>query len=151
MSDGVLLLDVNLLVALFDPDHVHHDLAHDWFEDNHTRGWATCPFTENGFIRVIANPKYPGGPERPELLVTRLHRFCASRHHHFWPEAVSLTDPAVFNAGFLHGHRQVTDVYLLGLAKTMGGLLASLDRTIPWKAVVGGHEGLLEVIAPAST
>ena len=54
----VALLDVNLLVALFDPDHIHHDLAHDWFEDHHRSGWATCPVTENGFVRVLANPAY---------------------------------------------------------------------------------------------
>jgi toxin-antitoxin system PIN domain toxin len=148
MSSGVLLLDVNLLVALFDPGHVHHEQAHDWFEDNRARGWATCPLTENGFVRVISHPRYPGGPERVEMLVSLLHTFCETRHHHFWPDAVSLTDPALFNAAFLRGYTQITDVYLLGLAKKMGGVLASLDRTIPWKGIVGGHEGLLEVIAP---
>lgn len=147
---GGVLLDVNLLVALFDPAHVHHDLAHDWFEDNHERGWATCPVTENGFVRVIANPKYPGGAERAELLVSRLQAFCRNRHHRFWPDAVSLTDPAIFHAAFVRGHAQVTDVYLAGLAKKMNGRLASLDRSLPWKAVVGGEPDLVEVIAPAS-
>ena len=149
MTDAPVLLDVNLLVALFDPDHTHHDLAHDWFEDNHARGWATCPVTENGLVRVISNAGYKGGAERPETLVTGLRRFCASRHHQFWPDAVSLTDPAIFNAGYLHGHRQLTDVYLLGLAKRMDGRLATFDAAIPWKAIVGGQPDLLEVIAPA--
>jgi predicted nucleic acid-binding protein len=54
----IALLDINVLVALFDADHVHHDFAHDWFTDHHERGWATCPITENGFIRVVSNPKY---------------------------------------------------------------------------------------------
>jgi hypothetical protein len=141
---------VNLLVALFDPDHVHHDLAHDWFEDNRGRGWATCPVTENGFVRVIANPKYPGGAERAEVLVGRLQAFCRTRDHHFWPDAVSLTDPMLFNPGFLRGHGQVTDVYLLGLAKKMNGRLASLDRSVPWKAIIGGRPDLLEVIEPSA-
>jgi predicted nucleic acid-binding protein len=52
------LLDVNVLVALFDPDHVHHEVAHDWFADNGPRGWATCPLTESGFVRVVSNPSY---------------------------------------------------------------------------------------------
>jgi uncharacterized protein len=148
-SQGVLLLDVNLLVALFDPGHIHHDVAHDWFAGNHARGWATCPVTENGFVRVVAHPKYPGGPERANDLVSRLRTFCATRHHHFWPDAVSLTDPAIFDTTFLRGYAQATDLYLVGLAKRMGGRLASLDRAIPWQGIVGSDEGLLEVIAPA--
>lgn len=143
-----VLLDVNLLVALFDPDHVHHDLAHDWFEDNRARGWATCPLTENGFVRVVSHPKYPGGAERAEVLVDGLRRFCASAHHQFWPDAVSLTDRSVFLAGFVTSHRQLTDLYLLGLARKMSGRLATFDRSIPWKAIVGGSADLLEVIAP---
>jgi toxin-antitoxin system PIN domain toxin len=143
----VRLLDVNLLVALFDPDHVHHDLAHHWFEDHHAEGWATCPVTENGFVRVASHPKYPGGAERVEVLVNGLRRFCKSRHHHFWPDAVSLTDPAIFNAAVLRGHGQITDLYLLGLARKMGGRLVTLDRTTAWKAIVGGSEDLREMVS----
>ena len=150
-AGGGVLLDVNLLVALFDPDHVHHDLAHDWFEDNHLQGWATCPLTENGFVRVIANPKYPGGAERAEVLVSRLQAFCRNRHHRFWTDSVSLTDPGLFHASFVRGHAQVTDVYLLGLAKKMNGRLASLDRSVPWKAIVGGSANLVDVIGPAAS
>ena len=146
----VRLLDVNMLVALFDPDHVHHDLAHDWFEDHREQGWATCPVTENGFVRVVSHPKYPGGAEQVESLVNRLRTFCASRHHHFWQDGVSLTDPAIFNAAFVRGHNQLTDLYLLGLAKKMGGVLVSFDRAIPWKGIVGGDASLLEVIAAAA-
>ena len=146
---GVALLDVNLLVALFSPDHVHHDLAHDWFEHNRSRGWATCPITENGFVRVLANPASQSGISRAQALIAGLKKFCASPHHHFWKDEVSLTDPALFDAAFLRGYRQLTDVYLLGLVKKMGGRLATFDRTIPWKAVVGGRPDLLEVISLA--
>jgi hypothetical protein len=145
-----LLLDVNLLVALFDPDHVHHDLAHDWFEDNRPRGWATCPITENGFVRVVSNPTYAGGSERPDVLVEMLRRLGKTKHHHFLSDAVSVTDPTIFHAGFLAGHRQLTDVYLLGMAKTMSARLATFDRSIPWKAIVGGGPELLEVISPVA-
>ena len=148
-ADGALLLDVNLLIALFDPAHVHHDLAHDWFEDNRARGWATCSATENGFLRVLSNPAYPGGGTRCETLVGLLKKFRASGHHHYWADAVSLADPSLFNVTWLRGHRQVTDVHLLGLAWTMRGRLATFDRTIPWKAIVGGQPELLEVISPA--
>ena len=144
------LLDVNLLVALFDPDHVHHELAHDWFADNHASGWATCAVTENGFVRVLANPGYGAGISRPAELVHRLHLFCASGHHVFWADSISLQDKKIFNPAFIRGHRQVSDVYLLGLAKKMGGCLATFDRSIPLGAVIGATRDTLAIVSGAS-
>jgi uncharacterized protein len=141
------LLDVNVLVALFNPDHIHHDAAHDWFAEHHTDGWATCPITEQGVTRILANPKYWAEFERTASLVDRLRKFCASRHHHFWPDAVSLRDEALFNLSHISGHRQLTDVYLLGLAKKMRGRLATFDQTIPLKAVIGASKDMVAVIA----
>jgi toxin-antitoxin system PIN domain toxin len=143
------LLDVNVLVALFDPDHVHHELAHDWFAENQAAGWATCSVTENGFVRVLANPAYGAAVTRPSALADRLRRFCTSRHHQFWTGTVSLRDERLFDLAFLGGHRQVTDVYLLGLARTKEGCLATFDRTIPLKAVKGASRATLAVIGPA--
>ena len=140
------LLDVNLLVALFDPNHVHHDLAHDWFADHRADGWATCAMTENGFVRVLANPKSSGGARPPEL-VQRLQVFCASGHHTFWADTISLREKQIFNPSFIGGHRQVTDIYLLGLAKKMGGYLATLDRGIPLGAVIGASRDTLQIIS----
>ena len=94
---GLWLLDVNVLVALFNPDHIHHDTAHDWFAENHTSGWATCPLTEQGVVRILANPKYWSEFERTSALVERLAKFCSSRHHHFWSDTVSLRDRALFD------------------------------------------------------
>ena len=142
------LLDVNVLVALFDPDHVHHELAHDWFERRRTRGWATCPITENGFVRVLSNPGYGGPALRPSELVDRLSRFCASGHHVFWPDDVSLRDADLFTIRLVTGHRQLTDIYLLGLARRHRGTLATFDRTIRVTALAGEARAALEVIAP---
>ena len=146
--DQVALLDVNVLVALFDPDHVHHELAHDWFADHRAFGWATCPVTENGFLRVLSNPAY--GHERlpPERLLKGLRKFRASGHHAFWPDAVSLCDERLFNLSLAAGHRQLTDISLLGLATTMKGCLATFDRTIPTRAVTGASSETLRIIAP---
>jgi hypothetical protein len=144
----IALLDINLLVALFDPDHIHHEIAHDWFADHRANGWATCPVTENGFVRVTANPAYGGPVHRVAQLVERLRTFCASGHHHFWPDAVSLTDEMLFNPTFIRGHRQVTDIYLLGLAFRMKGRLATFDRTIPLESVRGITRDTLQIVAP---
>jgi toxin-antitoxin system PIN domain toxin len=147
---NVALLDVNVLVALFDPAHVHHELAHDWFEDHRAQGWATCPLTENGIVRLLTNPKYVAPAHRPDDIVDRLRAFRGSGHHHFWPDAVSLADARVFNPSFIRGHRQVTDIYLLGLAKHARGCLATFDRTIPLGAVMGASKAIVQVIGPAA-
>ncbi len=146
---GAALLDVNVLVALFDPAHVHHEVAHDWFADHRTGGWATCAITENGFVRVVTHPAYAAGEPRPTAIVGLLRKFCASGHHHFWADGISIRDETVFDPSFIQGHRRLTDVYLLGLAKKMHGRLATFDRTIPLKSVVGAKAGLIQVIATA--
>ena len=143
------LLDVNVLVALFDPDHIHHDLAHDWFADNCSHGWATCPLTENGFVRVLANPASGGPVARASELLSRLEMFCRAEDHQFWPDAVSLRDQTQFDPAMVTGHRQLTDIYLLGLARAHGGRLATFDRTIPMKAVIGATALTLAVIEPS--
>ena len=142
------LLDVNVLVALFHPDHVHHEVAHDWFADNRPHGWATCPITENGCLRVLAALVRDGDPaeSRPTSLAARLRQFCASGHHQFWPDSVSLRDERVVDAALIGGHRQLTDVYLLALATKMGGRLATFDRTIPMAAVAGATREALAII-----
>jgi hypothetical protein len=145
----VALLDVNVLVALFDPDHVHHELAHDWFADDGRHAWATCPMTENLFVRVLSNPAYGGAIARAPDLIGRLRRFCASGGHVFWEESLSLCDGAVFDTAMAAGHRRLTDVYLLGLARSRGGRLATFDRSIPARAVRGASAADLAVISAA--
>lgn len=143
---GPALLDVNVLVALFQPDHPHHETAHDWFADTHVDGWATCPITQNGFVRIFANPRH-GALNRPVDLLNHLASLCRSKHHVFWPDSVSLTDDKLFNAGVIRGYRQLSDIYLLGLAKKMGGYLATFDAGIPLSAVIGATRNTIAVIA----
>ena len=109
---------------------------------------ATRPITGNGFIRVLSNPAYGLADSRPEALLRRLATFRGSGHHAFWADDVSLADARCFALPFLGGHRQVTDVYLLGLAHAHGGCLATFDRTIPIKAVIGATAESLAVIRP---
>jgi toxin-antitoxin system PIN domain toxin len=141
------LLDVNLLVALFEPDHPHHEVAHDWFSDHQERGWATCAMTQNGFVRILAHSREGPAMHRAADLVRHLRQFCASKYHTFWQDSVSLTDETLFNLSLIRGHRQITDVYLLGLAKKMGGYLATLDSSIPVSAVIGASRSTIAVIA----
>jgi toxin-antitoxin system PIN domain toxin len=142
----VALLDVNVLVALFDPDHVHHEAAHDWFAGNREAGWATCPLTENGLIRILSNSAYSGAHEAPWAIVVRLRTFCESGGHAFWADEVSLRDARIFRKAGPATHQKVTDIYLLGLATSKGGRLATFDRGIPLTAVIGAERGHLEII-----
>lgn len=148
----VALLDVSLLIALFDSDHVHHEAAHDWFADHHAYGWATCALTQNGFVRILANPRYPATViYRPAELLHHLQQFCGSKHHVFWADSVSLTDAKIFDAALIRGHRQVTDVYLIGLARKMRGYLATCDAGIPLSAVAGATRDTIAVISAGNS
>ena len=131
--NGPALLDVNVIVALFDPNHIHHDPAHQWFAEHRASGWATCPLTENGVIRVLSSPAYSSVAERPQEVARRLAAFMASGGHVFWPDDLSVCDARLFD--LTSGHRQLTDVYLLGLATAHAGSLVTFDRSVPLKAV----------------
>jgi toxin-antitoxin system PIN domain toxin len=143
---GAALLDVNVLVALFDPDHVHHQAAHDWFADHRDEPWATCAVTEAGFMRVVGNPSYGSPVQSTADLIPLLRKFCSSRRHQFWGETVSFRDDRLFRPAYIRGYRQLTDIYLLGLTKRMEGRLVTFDSTIPIKAVVGATTTHLHVI-----
>lgn len=144
----VHLLDVNLLVALFDPTHLHHDAAHHWFEDARQHGWATCPITENGFLRVLSNPAYPGRRTTVAAAADRLRTFQASGGHEFWPGDVSILDSRVATVSHLTGHREITDAYLLALAVHRDGRLATFDRNLRVAAVPGARMDQVTVLAP---
>lgn len=144
---SVSLLDVNVLVALFDPAHPNHEDAHQWFGRNRRRGWATCPITVNGCVRVLSSPAYPTVEATPDQVVSRLRVLCASPGHHFWSDPVSLLENSLFRPQMITGHQKVTDVCLLGLAVRHHGKLVTFDRSIPLKAVVGAGSHHLELIA----
>lgn len=140
------LLDVNVLVALFDSAHVHHDAAHRWLLAVGLSSFATCPLTENGFVRVVSNPVYPTARISAADAVARLKTFCALPGHVFWSDNISLTDATLFDIVRLQGHQQITDLYLTGLASHKGGKLATLDRRISVAALAGASADILEVI-----
>jgi toxin-antitoxin system PIN domain toxin len=143
------LLDVNALIALLDSDHVHHETMHHWFSGHAREGWATCPITENGVVRVLSQPAYPSGQRGPAEVIRILHRLKTSHHkfHQFWPDEVSITDESLFRAAYIVGSRQATDAYLLGLAARRRGKVVSFDRAMPWQGVHEGAANLVELPA----
>jgi len=134
------LLDVNVLIALSDPMHLHHEAAHHWFAVGGRASWATCPLTENGFVRITSHPSYPNRPGDASLVLVLLRQLCGVEGHLFWPDEVSIRD--VLPPDAVLTHNQVTDVYLLGLAVARRGKLATFDRRIESVAVPGGSAAL---------
>lgn len=125
------LLDINVLVALFDGSHVNHEAAHVWFGGTVRESWATCPLTENGCIRVLSNPAYPSIQASPNDVMIRLARFCSQHSHVFWADDISiLTELEEETRALLPGHLQVTDFYLAALAHHYGGRLATFDGSL---------------------
>ncbi len=130
------LLDVNVLIALLDEAHVHHRLARDWLSRNIRFGWASCPLTQNGCIRILSQAAYPGALA-PAAVADRLALATATRWHEFWPDAVSLLDPKLIDWKAILGSRQVTDAYLLALAVSRNARFVTFDRAVPRAAVRG--------------
>src|SRR3989338_6665630 len=132
------LLDVNVLIALLDAGHVHHGLATSWMESEISHGWASCPLTQNGCIRIMSQPKYPGSLAAAQV-ADRLAEAANSPDHEFWPAGGNMFSGGVLDWSRVLGHRQVTDVYLLALAVHHGGRFVTLDRRIALDAVKGAR------------
>jgi uncharacterized protein len=139
------LLDVNLLIALLDAAHVRHAEARAWLEANIEQGWASCPLTQNGCIRILSQPAYPGS-QPPAVVAARLGEATEAPWHTFWPDDLSLLDAEWVDWRHVLGSRQLTDIYLLALAVRQGGRLVTFDRAIPLAAVPGARKAHLELI-----
>lgn len=132
------LLDVNVLVALIDPGHVAHDDAHNWFERTGREDWASCPLTENGVIRIVGHPRYPNTPGSPAAVAEIVSAMRNLPGHNFWPDDFSLVGSDDVDPTRILTSAQVTDTYLLALACSRNGRLATFDRRLSVAAVRGG-------------
>lgn len=140
------LLDLNVLIALIDQWHARHQEAHQWFQAIAGATWATCPFTENGLVRIISSPGYPTPLPSIDHAGELLSLFCQDTNHTFWPDELSILDHSIFDLTKLTGHKQFTDLYLAGLAQHNGGKLATFDQSIPVAGLVKASSDVLELI-----
>ena len=136
------LLDVNVLLALMDEAHVHHAEAHSWFDRDGREAWATCPITQNAVLRILGNSRYHNTPGPPHVVLPILRMLCESPGHCFWSDDVSLLGNGVLDAARLLTTADITDTYLLALARAHGGKLATLDRRLKTAAVPDGQASL---------
>ncbi len=140
------LLDVNVLIALLDAGHLHHERAMSWLAREATHGWASCPITQNGCLRILSQPGYPN-PLPVAAVAERLAEATTHPAHAFWPDDVSLLDTGVLAWQLMMGHRQVTDAYLLHLAVRNEGRFVTFDQRITVDLVSDATPAHLVILA----
>ena len=141
------LFDINVLIAIIDPAHVFHESIHRWLQIHVGETWATCPLTENGFVRILAQPAYRSGPFTAVEAIDALARMKAvpDRKHVFWSDTISICDGSVVRANRIAGPKQITDVYLAALALRNKGRLVTFDGGVAWQAVAGAEANLITI------
>lgn len=136
------LLDVSVLIALIDQNHIAHAITHNWFAREGRTSWASCAITENGVLRIVGHSRYPSATTSPAAVAPILATVLAQGRHQFWAEDLSLMTSPIIDREMVKTSGQVTDTYLLALAVSRGGALATLDRRLSPRAVRGGAAAL---------
>lgn len=139
------LLDVNVLIALLDSAHVHHRLAMEWLGDNIKQGWASCPLTQIGCVRIMSQSAYPNRQPAAEV-ARRLRTAAEDRHHEFWKADLDLLGKESVDFSSVLTSRHVTDLYLLALTTQRHGRFVTFDRHVPLAAVPSAEPRNLVVI-----
>jgi hypothetical protein len=140
------LLDVNVLIAMAWPNHVHHVAVLDWLGAPGTIPFATCPVTQSGFIRVSSNARAIPAARSPREAQALLRQITELPGHSFWHDDVDLAGDARVAWDRVGGHAQVTDAHLLAIALRHSGRLATLDRGIVDLVPAGAQPGCVLVI-----
>ena len=131
------LLDVNVWIAFLDEAHVHHPTVLAVMEQKELKV-ASCPLVENGVIRILNLPGYSKfGPVGFERVSNKLQEICGEMDYEFWHDSVSMRTAGLIDWSRVLGHNQITDIYLLALAKANHGCLATLDHRVALSTVVG--------------
>ena len=145
------LPDVNALLALLDPMHVHHDAAHRWYEEHAPLRMRMCSHVENGVIRVASQPKYPNCLGTSGRVRQVLQEFVRSVNADSCDHDISLLDDGILLIPGLLTPSRIADLYLLALASSHTARLATIDQRIPAEAVRGGREALGVIPVPTIT
>lgn len=147
----ISLLDVNVLLALLSPRHEFFPQASGWFGAHHREGWATCPISQAGFVRLHSQRLITGMEITAQEAIRVLERNCVpSMNHAFWPHESSVADLLPEIRRRLIGHKQLTDAILLDLAIRKGARFVTLDRLVRRLLPVDSpHQSAIEVIPTA--
>jgi uncharacterized protein len=119
------LVNVNVLIARLFESHEHHRLTAEWFQTSGLQ-WALCPWSEAGFLRYATRPDRLSMGEATGIL-DELAKHPGYHYHSAARDWRTLTQPFFQR---LHGYKQVTDAYLLGLAIHDKLVLVTFDRAL---------------------
>lgn len=139
------LLDINVLIALAWPNHVHHGQAQHWFTGAAADGWATCPLTQSGFVRVSSNPAVPHAVS-PPAAAELLRRLVDIGDHVFFEDDISIVEAPEVDRARIASHSQVTDAHVLAIARRHGGRLATFDPGIQRSLSRGDRDPTIALI-----
>ena len=138
------LLDVNVLISLLDANHQHHAAAMGWFSQN-TDLWASCPITQNGYLRIVTGDGYANTISINKAVRTLLQAVSTPRHE-FLPDDISLLNQQIVAHQNVRGPKQLTDVYLLALSVHHGARFVTFDKRVPHVAVRKASSASVHVI-----
>ena len=125
-----------MIIALLDSKHASHQRAHDWWQTEDNRSWASCPLTQNGVLRIMSGSGYDSRRRFPiGDVFEQLSEFIENTRHEFWTAEISILDDFLFNLDRIHGPKQLTYIYLLAMATGFKGQLVTFDQSIPISAV----------------
>ncbi len=130
----IYLLDVNVMIALANEEHEHHEKAENWFQSLGPSGWGPCPLTEAGFARFTMNPAMGPMFSTFPKVIAFLKEFATRPGYRYWPLTESWALLIAPFASRISGHQQVTDAYLLGLAIKENGVLVTFDKSMKYLA-----------------
>lgn len=80
-------------------------------------------------------------------MAAAIGRFFRLPGHSFWPDDVSIFDTRHIDINRIAISGQVTDAYLVALAKAQGGQLATFDRRLSTNAIEDGDRYVVQVAA----
>lgn len=140
----VALLDVSVLIALFNDIHQYHEIANSWFIPFLAQGnrWASCPITQNGCLRILSTSTYLNQLELHSLKTT-LQKATSHPSHEFWHDDISLLNDSLIDWSHITGNRQLTDIYLMALAQYHQGVFVTLDNRVQINTINKASPNLL--------
>ena len=140
------LLDVNVLVGMLDANHEHHAAVAGWLGQNEDT-WASCPITQNGYLRIVTQEGYANAISINEA-VNKLGQAVSTASHEFLSDDISLLNEQLVAHEHIQGPKQLTDIYLLALSVSHGARFVTLDQGVSRITVPQATEASLHVIKP---
>jgi toxin-antitoxin system PIN domain toxin len=134
------LLDVNVLMALLWENHEHHQAARAWLRQ--VSNFSTCPVTQLGFARISSHAAL-GYSMLPDQAFSVLRTFLADGRHRFASDDLSCED-RVLRTDLMMGANQVTDHYVVALARKHGFTLATFDESLA--STFAGEADLVQLV-----